>query len=107
MRFLLDKGADINAQTISGRTPLMYAVQFAHVNLVIMLLGRRELMVEASDLEGFTALIIAIEMGEPGAYIDASFTSLMNDPFPTRSVISSQLFFIRVGSGPGPPAGKC
>lgn len=45
----------------------MYAVQFAHVNLVIMLLGRRELMVEASDLEGFTALIIAIEMGEPGA----------------------------------------
>jgi len=67
VRFLLDKGADINAQTISGRTPLMYAVQFAHVNLVIMLLGRRELMVEASDLEGFTALIIAVEMGEPGA----------------------------------------
>ncbi len=75
MRFLLDKGADINAQTISGRTPLMYAVQFAHVNLVIMLLGRRELMVEASDLEGFTALIIAVEMGEPGACLITLFTN--------------------------------
>ena len=75
MRFLLDKGADINAQTISGRTPLMYAVQFAHVNLVIMLLGRRELMVEASDLEGFTALIIAVEMGEPGTCLITLFTN--------------------------------
>lgn len=66
MRYLLDKGADVNAQTNSGRTPLMYAVQFSHVNLVIMLLGRKDLMVEASDLEGFTALIIAIEMGDAG-----------------------------------------
>ncbi len=67
MRYLLDHGADINAQTISGRTPLMFAVQFGHVNLVIMLLGRsKDLLLEASDLEGFTALIIAIEMGDAG-----------------------------------------
>lgn len=45
----------------------MFAVQFSHVNLVIMLLGRKELMVEASDLEGFTALIVAIDMGDAGA----------------------------------------
>lgn len=71
MRYLLDKGADINAQTNSGRTPLMYAVQFGHVNLVIMMLGRKDLMVEASDLEGFTALLIAIEMGDPGTVLCA------------------------------------
>lgn len=60
----------------------MYAVQFAHVNLVIMLLGRRELMVEASDLEGFTALIIAIEMGEPGAYVGALFQLSYDKHYP-------------------------
>lgn len=47
----------------------MYAVQFSHVNLVIMLLGRKDLMVEACDLEGFTALIIAIEMGDAGVLL--------------------------------------
>lgn len=66
MRFLLEQGADLNAQTASGRTPLMYAVQCAHSNLVVMLLGRKELLLEASDLEGYTALIVAIEMGTPG-----------------------------------------
>lgn len=66
MKFLLEQGADLNAQTISGRTALMYAVQFSHSNLVVMLLGRKDLLLEASDLEGYTALIIAIEMGTPG-----------------------------------------
>lgn len=66
VRFLLEKGADLNAQTISGRTPLMYAVQLGHLNLVTMLLGRKDLLLEASDLEGYTALIIAVEMGAPG-----------------------------------------
>jgi ankyrin repeat protein len=67
VKFLLESGADLNAQTTSGRTALMYAVQLGHLNLVVMLLGRKELLLEASDLEGYTALIIAIEMGEPGA----------------------------------------
>lgn len=66
MKFLLEHGADLNAQTISGRTPLMYAVQLGHMNLVVMLLGRKDLLLEASDLEGYTALIIAVEMGESG-----------------------------------------
>jgi ankyrin repeat protein len=66
VKFLLEQGADLNAQTNSGRTALMYAVQFAHSNLVVMLLGRKDLLLEASDLEGYTALIIAIEMGTPG-----------------------------------------
>ena len=47
----------------------MFAVQFGHVNLVIMLVeGRssKELLMEASDLEGYTALIIAIELGAAG-----------------------------------------
>lgn len=66
MRFLLDQGADVNSQTQSGRTPLMFAVQFSHINLVIMLLGRKDLMLESSDLEGYTALIVAIEMGADG-----------------------------------------
>lgn len=66
VRFLLDQGADINCQTAAGRTPLMFAVQFSHTNLVIMLLGRKDIMLESSDLEGFTALIVAIEMGAAG-----------------------------------------
>jgi ankyrin repeat protein len=66
VKYLLEKGADINAQTISGRTPLMYAVQLLHENLVIMLTNRKDIHLEESDLEGYTALIIAVELGEPG-----------------------------------------
>lgn len=47
VKFLLEHGADLNAQTISGRTPLMYAVQLGHMNLVVMLLGRKDLLLEA------------------------------------------------------------
>mmetsp|Transcript_30546 Transcript_30546/g.51153 ORF Transcript_30546/g.51153 Transcript_30546/m.51153 type:complete len:368 (+) Transcript_30546:337-1440(+) len=85
VKYLLEKGADINAQTASGRTPLMFAVQYLHLPLVTMLLGRKrkdgaaavggdssskkaggggDLLLEASDLEGYTALILAIEIGE-------------------------------------------
>lgn len=63
---MLEKGADVNAQTISGRTPLMYAVQLMHENLVIMLTNRKDIHLEESDLEGYTALIVAVELGEPG-----------------------------------------
>lgn len=66
VKFLLEHGADLNAQTISGRTPLMYAVQLGHLNLVVMLLARKDLLLEASDMEGYTALIIAVEMGDAG-----------------------------------------
>lgn len=69
VKFLLEHGADLNAQTASGRTALMYAVQLGHLNLVVMLLARKDLLLEASDLEGYTALIIAIEMGETGKQI--------------------------------------
>mmetsp|Transcript_19406 Transcript_19406/g.43250 ORF Transcript_19406/g.43250 Transcript_19406/m.43250 type:complete len:461 (-) Transcript_19406:111-1493(-) len=66
VRYLLEKGADVNAQTNSGRTALMYAVQYQHTALVTVLARRKDILLEQSDLEGYTALIVAVEMGEEG-----------------------------------------
>jgi ankyrin repeat protein len=66
VKYLLEIGADVNAQTQSGRTVLMFAVQFGHMSLVQLLVNRKDVILDASDLEGFTALLVAVELGDEG-----------------------------------------
>jgi hypothetical protein len=41
-------------------------VQYQHTALVTVLARRKDVLLEQSDLEGYTALIVAVEMGEEG-----------------------------------------
>lgn len=64
MRILLENNGDINASTDAGRTPLMYAVEMDHEPLVTWLASQSakfNLRLDATDAEGATALILAIE----------------------------------------------
>jgi hypothetical protein len=69
VKLLLEHNADINATTISGRTPLMFAVEFDHETLVLWLCSQCKklgLRLDTADAEGYSALIIAAEKGEAG-----------------------------------------
>lgn len=58
---ILEAGADVNCANVSGRTPLMYAVEYQYKALVKKLLGHVKINVNVADGEGNTALLIALE----------------------------------------------
>lgn len=59
---LLEHGADINAVTVAGKTALMYAVEYHHEGLVIILCNYTGVQLDIADNDGATAFIQAIEM---------------------------------------------
>jgi ankyrin repeat protein len=66
VKILTDHGADVNAPTIVGKTPLMYAVEFDHESLVFWFVSQAKklhLRIDATDVDGYTALIRAVEKG--------------------------------------------
>lgn len=63
---LVEAGADLNDPIITGRTPLMLAVECENDLTVKFLLGKSAIHVNATDADGNTALILAAECGEYG-----------------------------------------
>jgi len=63
---LLLKKADINAVNSAGKTALMIAIEYKHLEFIEVLMENPELMMEATDSEGYTALLMAMELGEEG-----------------------------------------
>jgi hypothetical protein len=56
---LLDHKADVNAVNMAGKVPLHVAVEYNHPHFIELLLEDPRLMLEATDSEGYTALIMA------------------------------------------------
>ena len=63
IKLMLDQGIDVNKKNVFGRTALMYAVEFQHFETVEFLLNQNNIHVNAADVNGVTALLLAVETG--------------------------------------------
>jgi uncharacterized protein len=63
---LVEAGADLNDPIVTGRTPLMLAVECENDLTVKFLLSKSAIHVNATDADGNTALLLAAESGEYG-----------------------------------------
>jgi ankyrin repeat protein len=63
MRILVDHGAQVNARTRTGETPLHFAAYWGHLNIVNFLLDMEELDTTARDSRGRTAADLAFDCG--------------------------------------------
>lgn len=70
----------MNDTIVTGRTPLMLAVEFENDLTVKYLLSKPGIHVNASDSEGNTALILACELGEFGVEIAKLLLQSKADP---------------------------
>lgn len=66
VKLLLQAGADANAKTTAGRTPLMYAIEGLHSRLAETLAYDKRVHINAADVEGVTGLMVCVEAGEAG-----------------------------------------
>jgi ankyrin repeat protein len=85
VQLLLDKGANVEARSESGATPLMVAAEYDEVNSVKLLLAHGA-RVDAADFFGKTALDYAVEnyAGKCTALIKESSTSIRPRSTPCR-----------------------
>lgn len=65
---LIDAGADVNATTVTGRTPLMYACEYLHEDCVMMLSKHKDCQLNLIDTDGDSALHIVMAHGDEGIY---------------------------------------
>ena len=66
---LVEAGADPNATTATGKTPLMYACEYLHEEAVLTLVKKAErIQLNLTDTDGQTALLIAMAHGEEAVY---------------------------------------
>lgn len=77
---LVEAGADLNDTIITGRTPLMLAVECENDLTVKFLLSKSAIHVNATDADGNTALILAAELGEYGNKIAKMLLQKGADP---------------------------
>jgi len=61
LKLLIKEGSEVNCATQAGRTPLMFAVEFGHILCTKELLNHPHIHINNADVDGVTALIIAIE----------------------------------------------
>ena len=65
-RYLLDKGADVNAVTKDGLTPLHMAAQNGDIAMIMLLLEPgRKTKIDPIDSKGWTPLDRAVKWGHP------------------------------------------
>jgi len=58
---LLSRGAEVNAATIDRKTALMFVAQNGNSKLAMVLLGRKDIHINAQDSQGMTALMYAVQ----------------------------------------------
>ncbi len=63
--YLLSQGADVNAKTSTGITPLHEAAQNGNREIVELLLAQKSININAVDDQGWTPLIRAQKWGHP------------------------------------------
>jgi hypothetical protein len=63
VRLLLTRGLDINSKDLDGRTPLSFAAQYGHEEVVKLLLVRDDLSVNLTDSIGWAPLFFAARYG--------------------------------------------
>ena len=63
-KMLIKAGADVNASTVAGKTPLMLAVDYKHDPVVNLLTLHKPTQLDTTDADGYTALTRAIEKGQ-------------------------------------------
>jgi ankyrin repeat protein len=63
---LLKHKADINAITATGKTALMFAIANKHEQVVALLATDSHVHINQADQDGFSALLLAAELGEDG-----------------------------------------
>ncbi|XP_057363920.1 2-5A-dependent ribonuclease [Manis pentadactyla] len=61
-QLLLDHGTDVTVRGEKGKTPLILAVERKNVDLVQMLLERKDIEINDTDREGNTALLFAVQL---------------------------------------------
>lgn len=66
VKLLVARGADVNGVTITGRTPLMYAIELQHKYVVKYLAEHPDMELNIPDADGQTPLLIAMELGIDG-----------------------------------------
>jgi hypothetical protein len=66
VKLLVAKGADVNCVTITGRTPLMYAIEMRHKYVAKFFAEHYEMELNIPDADGQTPLLIAMELGIDG-----------------------------------------
>lgn len=64
VRFLEEKGAEVDTRDINGRTALMYASSGPYLDTVALLLSKGSDVNVQGTLEGFTALMTAAAEGQ-------------------------------------------
>jgi len=62
-------GADINAITVTGKTPLMYACEYLHEEAIAAMVKLPKIQLNLADSDGQTALLIAMSHGEDALYV--------------------------------------
>lgn len=65
-RMLLEARADLNAVTLTGRTPLMYACEYLHDDAILLLARWYKSELNVIDADGQTALLLCMAHGEEG-----------------------------------------
>ncbi len=64
VRALIVANADVNAQTIVGKSALMFAVEYKRYNILEMLAANPKTNIDAADCDGVTALFMAVDVGD-------------------------------------------
>ncbi len=68
-KLLISAGADVNATNLTGKTPTMFAVEQGQASTVKYLASVDDNELNATDADGQSALLMAMELGEDGLEI--------------------------------------
>lgn len=63
--------------TVQGKNALMYAVQFQHELLVSYLTSRPNIAIDAVDTDGYTALVLAVELDGEAAAVGLNMAKVL------------------------------
>lgn len=80
VRILLKHNADINALTATGKSALMFAVMYHHEGLVALLATSKGILIDQTDNDGYTAMLLAADEGDSGLEMMKTLLDAGADP---------------------------